>query len=229
MHTGARITRTYSRTHTHRTVRLWRVRSHLPTPFTHTHTHTHQHPPTQPPSSRAEPTITLLCTVGKPIKGLPCVYACVCVCVYSWANKHIPKKQKRISKHTHASEHSPPPSLQIHVGTNCHTWRFDIPASASRRMRGGNESGGGGWRRKGWGTTEREKKRMDGGGDDDNPFSPQQRRIIYLKKKINKNSPLPLDHARSAWPRPLMDAASSWSHSACWLPHIIGWRGSPWR
>ena len=60
------------------------------------------------------------------------------------------------------------------------------------------------------GAPQREiKKGWMGGGDDDNPFSPQQRRIIYLKKRKKKNSPLPLDHARSAWPRPLMDAASS--------------------
>lgn len=74
----------------------------------------------------------------------------------------------------------------------------------------------------GGGTTEKKK---DGWGDDDNPFSPQQRRIIFFLKI----SPLPLDHAWSSGGPSLDGCSFSLIPQCCWLAHIIGWRGSPWR
>lgn len=63
----------------------------------------------------------------------------------------------RVSAKPYASKHSPPQSLQIHAGTNCHTWRFVIPTRASDTERGGRtsveaEEEGGGAREggKGW-------------------------------------------------------------------------------
>ena len=183
-----------SQPHTHigRNIYIYRnawmshVRSHLPNvhplPITHTDTHPHTHPtPFQSSITHDHATVCCWKKNERPLM-------CVCVCVCSWATS-INKRQKQIiththtrthtHTHTHTSRHSPPPSLQIHAGTNCHTWRFDIPTSASRRMRGEKN-----WRVEaeawGGGTTE-SKKRMDG-RDDDNPFSPQQRRIIYIYK-----------------------------------------------
>jgi len=184
------------------------VRSHLPNVHPHPLKHT-----IQPPSSQDHATLYRWLTHQRP---LICVCVCVCVCTAELLSSINTRRERAAKADLHIREHSPPPSLQIHAGTNCHTWRFDIPTSASRRMRGekmrveAKEEGGG--------TTEKEKKKGWTGGDDDNPFSPRQRRRIYRFFFKIKNLPSRWITPGPPEARRLMDAASPWSHGAAgWL------------
>lgn len=86
---------------------------------THQHTHTCAHPLPQP-----------LLTPQRRVHIQPTQVSMRSVGVYLGINKPQHNRKSMVYK-CQKPFYSPPPSLQIHVGTNCHTWRSEIPKSSS--------------------------------------------------------------------------------------------------
>lgn len=184
------------------------IRSHLP----------NTHPP-NPLLVKHKPRSRYTVPLAYPSKAsYVCIYVCVCSELIPSKNTQL-RAQKQTHTHTHPNTHRLRVFKSMQVQIVIHGGLIFQWAPLEER---------GGKKQKECRRTRKEgapdfKKRMDVGGDN-NPFSPQQRRMIKKKK-----SPLPLDHAWSSGGPSLDGCSFSPIPECCWLAHVIGWRGSPWR